>query len=89
MRDFERVMLAIYEAMIESSKPYVEVKPLLASLNLPQESNATIMMHQRGFIGSSPVGSICLSGDGMAYVEEWLLECQRSPRRYPAPLAAT
>jgi hypothetical protein len=60
MRDFERVMLAIYEATIETSKPYVEVKPLLASLNLPQESDATIMLHQRGFIGNSlSVRSVC------------------------------
>lgn len=74
MKDFEKLMLAIYKATIEQSQPFADYKAVLAAAQIPDDSAASIILSQRGFLNTGcPVGSFGLSESGINYVESRLL----------------
>jgi hypothetical protein len=74
MRDFETMMLAIYNETVEKSLPFVKDDLIMGLLQADLDAMGMLFsaLHQRGFVGSSPMGTLALSADGIWYVESRL-----------------
>ncbi|MGB9392474.1 MAG: hypothetical protein WCB70_21145 [Xanthobacteraceae bacterium] len=72
MKDFERLMLAIYDATVESSTPFVSWRAMKDELRLDQEAMKALSftLKQRGFLAEDvPGNNLALSATGIDYVQ--------------------
>ena len=72
MKDFERLMLAVDDGTVESSKPFVTLAAIEDQLKLDPETmkSLTFTLTQRSFLSANVTGNqLALSESGIAYVE--------------------
>jgi hypothetical protein len=72
VKDFERLMLAVYDGTVETSKPFVSLAALEDQLKLDPETMKSLIftLTQRSFLSANAPGNkLALSESGIAYVE--------------------